>query len=87
MARAPQASAQPLAGEELVAGVDGNDESHGVEVGSDRDLSDGGRDIHGSEVEDIAFMREVGAVGRKRKGEGWEYQACRQIPAFGGTRA
>ena len=35
-----------------------------MEVGSDRDLSDGGRDIHGSEVEDIAFMREVRAVRR-----------------------
>ena len=34
-------SAPPLAGEELVAGVDYNDESHDVEVGSDRDLSDG----------------------------------------------
>ena len=42
LARAPpQESAQPLAGEEHVAGVDSNDESHDVEVGSDRDLSDG----------------------------------------------
>jgi hypothetical protein len=47
LARAPpQESAQPLAGEEHVAGVDYNDESHDVEVGSDRDLSDGGRGIH-----------------------------------------
>ena len=61
---AAQESAQPLAGEELVAGVDYNDESHDVEVGSDRDLSDGERDIHGSEVEDVAFMREVRAVRR-----------------------
>ena len=58
---------QPLAGKELVAGVDYNDESHDVEVGSDRDLSDGGRDIHGSEAEDIACMREVRAVRRNKK--------------------
>ena len=44
LARAqPQESAQPLAGEEHVAGVDYNDESHNVEVGSDMDLSDGGK--------------------------------------------
>ena len=42
-----------------MAGVDYNDESHDVEDGSDWDLSDGGRGIHGSEVEDIAFTREV----------------------------
>ena len=35
LANAPQESAQPLAGEELVAGVDYNDSSHDVEVGSD----------------------------------------------------
>ena len=90
LARAPpQESAQPLAGEEHVAGVYYNDESQYVEVGNDRDLSDGGRDIHGSEVEDITFTREVRAVRRKnaKAGEGWAYQACKQIPAFGGTRA
>ena len=66
LARAPpQESAQPLAGEEHVVGVDYNYESHDVEVGSDRDLSDGGGGIHGSEAEDIAFMREVRAVRRK----------------------
>ena len=44
LARAPpQESAQPLAGEEHVAGVDYNDESHDVEVGSDMVLSDGGK--------------------------------------------
>ena len=53
-----------MAGKELVAGVYYNDENHDVEVGSDRDLSDGGWDIHGSEVEDIAFIREVRAVRR-----------------------
>ena len=65
LARAPQDIAQPLAGEELAAGVDYNDESYDVEVGSDRDLSDGGRDTHGSENADIAFMREVRAVRRQ----------------------
>ena len=77
MARAPPESAQPFAGEEHVAGVDYKVEGHDVEVGSDRDLSDGGRDIHGSEVEDIAFMRKVRAVPRKnaKAGEGWAYQA------------
>ncbi len=66
-----------------------HDESHDVEVGSDRDLSNGGRGIHGSEVEDIAFIREVRAVRIKnaKAGEGWAYQACKQIPAFGGIRA
>ena len=78
-----------MAGEELVAGVDYNDESLDVEVGSERDLSYGGRDIHGSEVEDIAFMREVGAVRRQnaKAGEGWAYQACKHIRTFGGIRA
>ena len=90
MARAPPPeSAQLLAGEEHVAGVDYNDERHDVKVGSDRDLSDRGRDIHGSEVEDIAFMREVRAVRKtsQKKTQGWAYQACTQIPAFGGIRA
>ena len=65
LARAqPQESAQPLAGEEHVAGVDYNDESHDVEVGSDMDRSDGGRGMHGSEAADIAFMREVRVVRR-----------------------
>ena len=66
-----------MAGEEHVAGVDYNAESHDVEVGSDRDLSDGGRYIHGSEVEDIAFTRKLRAVRRKnaKAGEGWAYQA------------
>ncbi len=69
LARAPQESAQPLAGEEHVAGVDHNDESHDVEVGSDAHLSDEGGGIHGSEAEDIAFTREVRAVRRiKRQG-------------------
>ena len=53
------------AAQEHVAGVDYNDESHDVEVGSDRDLSDGCRNIHGSEAEDIAFMREIRAVRRQ----------------------
>jgi hypothetical protein len=35
-----------------------------VELGSDKDLSDGERDIHGSEAEDVAFMREVRTVRR-----------------------
>ena len=90
LARAPQESAQPLAGEELVAGVDYNDESNDVEVGSDRDLSDGGRGIHGSEVEDIAFMREVRAVRINqivKAGKGWADQACTHMPACGGVRA
>ena len=39
--------------------------SFDVEVGSGRDLSDGERSIHGSEVEDVAFMREARAVRRK----------------------
>ena len=44
LARAPpQESAQPLAGEEHVAGVDYDGESRFVEVGSDVDLSDGGK--------------------------------------------
>jgi hypothetical protein len=54
-----------LAGEAHVAGVDYNDERHDVYIGSDRDLSDGARGIHGSEVEDVAFMREVRALRRK----------------------
>ena len=62
---AAQESAQPLAGEELVAGVYYNDESHDVEVGSDRDLSDGERGINSVEVEGVALMREVRAVRRK----------------------
>ena len=66
LARAPpQESAQPLAGEEHVAGVDYNDESHDVEVGSGMDCSDGGRGMHGSDVACIAFMREVRVVRRK----------------------
>ena len=55
-----------MAGAEHLAGVEYNDESHDREVCSGRDLSDGGRDIHGSEVEDIAFTREVRAVRRKK---------------------
>ena len=39
--------------------------SHDVEVGSDMGRSDGGRDTHGSEAADIAFMREVRAVRRQ----------------------
>ena len=76
---AAQESAQPLSGEGLVAGVDYNDESHEVEVGSDRDLSDGERGIHGSEVEDVAFMREVRAVREKtaEADEYWADQACK----------
>ena len=55
---------QPLAIVDLVAGEDYNDESNDVEVGSERDLSDGEREAHNSEAEDIAFMREVRAVRR-----------------------
>ena len=36
-----------------------------MEVSSDGDLSDGEMDTHGSEVEDVAFMREARAVRRK----------------------
>ena len=36
-----------------------------MEVGSDRGISDEERGIHGSEVEDVALMREVRAVRRK----------------------
>ena len=44
-----------------------DDESHDVEVGSDRDISHGGREIHSSEVEDIAFMRKVRDVLRNKR--------------------
>ena len=77
LARAPHMSAQHVAGAELVASLHYNDESHVVEVGSDRDISDGGSDIHGSEAEDIACMRKVRAVriNNAKAGEGWAYQA------------
>ena len=55
---------QPLAIVDLVAGEDYNDESNDVEVGSERDRSDGETEAHNSEAEDIAFMREVRAVRR-----------------------
>ena len=48
-----------------MAGVDYNDESHDVEVGSDMGLTDGGRGMHGAEVAAIAFTREVRVVRRK----------------------
>ena len=89
LARAPQESAQPLAGEELVAGVDYNDESLDVEVGSDMDLSDGRRGMHGSEVAVIAFMREGSSCAQKhaKAVERWANQAHKHIQAFGGIRA
>ena len=56
------------AAQEHVAGVDCNDESHDVEVGRDRDLSDGGREIYGSEVEDSGrFERCVEKALRQAK--------------------
>ncbi|MFM7984212.1 MAG: hypothetical protein ACKPKO_33305, partial [Candidatus Fonsibacter sp.] len=86
----PQDSAQPLAGEDHVAGVEYNDESHDVEVGSDRELINRGRDIHGLEVADIAFMREVRVARRKinaKAAESWASQAHKQNQAFGSRRA
>jgi len=90
LARAPpQESAQPLAGEEHVAGVDYNDKSHDVKVGSDMGRSDGGRDMHGSEVADIAFMREVRVVRRKtpRQLKVGRIRHTSIFKPFGGIRA
>ena len=50
---------QPSASHGLVPGVDYNDESDDVQVGSERDDSDEDREFHDSEDEDVAFMREV----------------------------
>ena len=63
--------------------------SHDVEIGSDRDLRVGGWDIHGSETEDLAFMREVRAVRRTTQGHSkvGRIRHAKQIPAFGGTCA